>query len=142
MSDKPKAWQPMLPRSGRGRSWADLELWERTEVIFDHVDWDDDELSAVRWEKIPEHLRGGAPVVREELTPPGCILCVLGSTEPPPVPDMLHAQPLALVRVGLLTGLQVATKFLFVYGVDAVRAELCDEHRAELDKPVHGGGHG
>jgi hypothetical protein len=139
MSERPKAWHPMLPRSGRGRTWADLDLWERTEVIGEYVDWDDDELAATRWEKVPAPR---SPVARDELAPPGCVLCVLGSTEPPPVPDMLHAAPLELVRVGLLTGIQVATKYLFVYGVEAVHAELCAEHRAVLDKPVHGGGHG
>lgn len=78
---------------------------------------------------------------------PGCIVCVLASTDPPDPPELLASLPRAkrekaLVQTGIHTGVSVATKFLFVYGVKAVRAKLCPEHRAELDRPVHGGGLG
>jgi hypothetical protein len=85
----------------------------------------------------------------ESLEPPGCIVCVLAAAEAvPPVPpafSMIYPHKKlenALVRMGLHTGVTVATKYLFVYGVDAVKRTLCAEHRTELEKPHHGGGHG
>jgi hypothetical protein len=48
-----KLWHPMLPAYGRGKAWDELEPGERIEVAEEHPDWNDRELAAARWERIP-----------------------------------------------------------------------------------------
>lgn len=51
-SDIIQKWQPMLPMRKAAKKWEELTLSERTAVVKQHPNWNEEELSSARWELI------------------------------------------------------------------------------------------
>lgn len=69
---------------------------------------------------------------------PGCVVCIVSATPPPSAPAAWFRLPsqlrdAKLLEAGIAGGASTATVFVFVYGVEAVRAALCREHRTSIE---------